>query len=118
MILSTKNDFADFKADYTVFSTVLETDQYSNEHRVKSAAKSTIHTMWHPLTSGHQLTSGADIAEYGESISSMLYCILYDLHKNDIDYFDVITINDEDYEVVKIKTFNTHTRIDVQKRGV
>ena len=112
MILSTQNDFADFKADYTVFSTVLETDQYANEHRVKSAEKSTIHTMWHPLT------SEVDIAEYGESISSMLYCILYNLHKNDIDYFDVITINGEDYEVVKIKQFNTHTRVDVQKRGV
>lgn len=104
----TRNDFLEFKREYSVFSTVLETDSYLNEHRVKSAEKTKINTMFHPLT------SSADIEEYGERVHSMLYCILYDV--TDIDYYDIITVDNIDYEIVSIKKYNTHTRIDIEKR--
>ena len=106
----TRGDFLEFKRVYSVFSTVLETDSYLNEHRTKSTEKLKIFTMFHPLT------SDVDIAEYGEDVKNMLYCILYDIQPGALDYYDVITINDEDYEITSMKFFNTHARIDVKKK--
>jgi hypothetical protein len=64
--------------------------------------------MWHPLT------DEASIAEYGVNINKMYYCILY----NDpgIDYNDVIIIRGAEYEVVGIKYYNTHTRVEISRK--
>lgn len=109
MILNTQNDFTDFKRNYDVFGTHTETDKYRNESIVRdSEPKATLYTMWHPLN------DAAAIAEYGQDISRMYYCIIY--NAEGLKHNDVIIIRDEEYEIVSIKQYNTHARIDVKKK--
>lgn len=107
-----KSDFFEqYKKDYKVYGTHTETDKYSNVRTVKDVeAKTTIHTMWHPLR------DEADIAEYGENINKMYYCILFNI--TNIAHGDIVEIDGEEYEVTSIKKYNTHTRIDVTKKKV
>lgn len=110
MIL-TQNEFKDLKAEYAVYGTHTVTDRYNNERAEKDAEpKGSIYTMWHPLT------DAASIAEYGKDISKMFYAIVYD--DPDIDYGDIISVRGKEYEVVGIKYFNTHTRIEIRAKKV
>lgn len=108
MIL-TQNEFQDFKQDYAVYGTHTEQDKYKNEYIVKDdSAKGTIHTMWHPMS------DAASIAEYGKDISKMMFAIVYE--DIAIDYNDIITLFGDEYEVVGIKRYNTHKRIEVRRK--
>lgn len=110
MIL-THNEFEEFKSDYKIYGTHTEKDKYLNEKTVvDEEPKGTLHVMWHPLT------DAAAIAEYGRNISKMFYCITYD--DLGVEYNDVVTIHGSEYEVVGIKYYNTHTRIDVSRKKV
>lgn len=105
----TRNEFTNFKQDYDIYGTHTEDDKYSNEHTVKDdTPKATINVMWNPLN------DAAAIAEYGKDIKKMFYCILYD--DPGLAYNDVVTIRGEDYEVVGLKYYNTHTRVEVSKK--
>lgn len=107
----TQKAFTEYKADYDVYGTHLVTDRYNSEQAVKDTEpKGTVHTMWHPLT------DAASIAEYGVDVNKMFYAILYD--DPGIEYGDLITLHGHDYEVVGIKYFNTHTRVDVRRKKV
>lgn len=108
MIQKFNQSFEDMKQDYAVYAYVTVVDKYGNVTSSQTAQKETIHCMWQVLT------NEADIVEYGLDVKSMYYCIIYE-DKN-IDFGDIVTINDELYEVVSIKRFNTHTRIDVKKK--
>lgn len=107
-----KSDFFEqYKRDYKIYGTHTETDKYSNVRTVKNTeAKTTIRTMWNPLR------DEADIAEYGENINKMYYCILFNI--TNITHGDIVEIDGEEYEVTSIKKYNTHTRIDVTKKKV
>lgn len=110
-MMITQNEFEEFKSDYAVYGVHTEKDKYLNERTVKDEEpRGTIHTMWHPMT------DTASITEYGQNISKMFYCIIYE--DPGIDYGDIVTIRDAEYEVVGIKYFNSHTRIDVSKKKV
>lgn len=103
--------FEEYKSDYKVYGTHTETDKYNNVRTVRDTEeKAVIHTMWHPLR------DEADIAEYGENINKMYYCILFDIVG--IKHGDVIEIDGEEYEVTSVKKYNTHTRLDVTKKKV
>lgn len=103
--------FEQYKKDYRVYGTHTETDKYNNVRTVRDEAeKAVIHTMWHPLR------DEADIAEYGQNINKMYYCILFD--SNNIKHDDVVIIDSEEYEVTSIKKYNTHIRLDVTKKKV
>ena len=103
--------FNQYKKDYKVYGTHTETDKYNNVRTVRDdAEKAVIYTMWHPLR------DEADIAEYGQNINKMYYCILFD--SNNIKHDDVVEIDGEEYEVTSIKKYNTHTRLDVTKKKV
>jgi hypothetical protein len=105
----TRDDFEEFKKDYKIYGTHTKSDKYLNESIVRDEEpKCVIHTMWHPLTD----TSA--IAEYGKNISKMFYCVMYE--DCDVDYNDVVEIRGHEYEVVGIKYYNTHTRIDVSRK--
>lgn len=107
----TRNEFEEFKRDYEIYGTKTEEDKYRNERTVvDSEPKGVLHTMWHPMT------DAASIAEYGKAISKMFYCIIYE--DPGVEYNDVVTIHGAKYEVVGIKYYNTHTRIDVSKKKV
>lgn len=109
MINMTHDAFIKFKHAYDVYGTHKVLDIYKNESIVKDdSPKCQIFTMWHPLR------DEADIAEYGQDISKMFYCIIYDLQN--VDYNDVVTLYGDDYEVVSIKRYNTHIRLDVKKK--
>ena len=103
------NFFNQYKKDYKVYGTHTETDKYNNVRTVRDEAeKAVIHTMWHPLR------DEADIAEYGQDINKMYYCIIY--NAEGLKHNDVVIIRDEEYEIVSIKQYNTHARIDVKKK--
>lgn len=105
----TQDHFEEFKNDYDIYGTEIVTDEYGNERSVKSdTVKGTIHVMWQPVT------DFASVAEYGKDVARMFYCILYD--EINIAYDDVVTIYGDDYEVVGIKRFNTHYRVEVRKK--
>lgn len=109
MMNLTVNAFDEFKRDYDVYGTHLHKDKYLNESIIRDESpKRKIRTMWHPLR------DEADIAEYGQDISKMFYCIIY--NADGIEHNDVVTIYCEEYEVVSIKHYNTHTRLDVRKK--
>lgn len=109
MIELTQNEFEEFKKDYAVYGTHTKSDKYLNEQTVMDdLPKGIIHTMWHPVTDAFT------VAEYGRSVSTMLYCIIYE--DPGVDYGDVIEIRGKQYEVVGVKYFNTHTRLEVQKK--
>lgn len=111
MMNLTQNEFEEFKDDYAVYGTHTEKDKYLNERTVTdSEPRGTIHTMWHPLT------DAASVAEYGKDISKMFYGVIYD--DPGIDYDDIITIRNADYEVIGIKYYNTHTRVEVRRKKV
>lgn len=107
----TQNQFLRFKQDYAVYGTHEVVDQYKNKSREKNTSpRGTIHCMWQPAT------DHVSLAEYGRSISSVYFAIIYDDLK--IEHGDVVTLFDKDYEVVAIKNYNTYRRIDVkQKQG-
>ena len=103
--------FEQYKSDYKVYGTHTEADKYSNVRTVRDTEeKAVIHTMWHPLR------DEADIAEYGENINKMYYCILFNI--TNIAHGDVVVIDNEEYEVTSIKKYNTHARLDVTKKKV
>lgn len=103
------NFFEQYKKDYKVYGTHTETDKYNNVRTVRDEAeKAVIHTMWHPLR------DEADIAEYGQDINEMYYCIIY--NAEGLKHNDVVIIRDEEYEIISIKQYNTHDRIDVKKK--
>ena len=105
----TQNQFQEFKSIFRIYGTHTELDKYKNERTVKdSSPKGEIYTMWHPMT------DAASIAEYGKDISKMFYAIVYE--DVAIDYNDVITLYDDEYEVVGIKRYNTHMRIEVRRK--
>lgn len=109
--ISTRGDFEEFKKDYDVYGTHTYKDKYLNESTIRDEQpKLKIHTMWHPLR------DEADVAEYGQDINKMFYCIIYDA--KDIKHNDVVVLYDEEYEIVSIKRYNTHTRLDVKKKKV
>ena len=100
--------FNQYKKDYKVYGTHTETDKYNNVRTVRDEAeKAVIYTMWHPLR------DDADIAEYGQDINKMYYCIIYN-NAEGLKHNDVVIIRDEEYEIVSIKQYNTHARIDVK----
>lgn len=108
-MMLTQSAFKQFKKNYDVYGTHTEIDKYRNETTVRDDnIKCTICTMWHPLR------DESDIAEYGQDISRMFYAILY--NAENIAYNDIINIYNDDYEVVSIKRYNTHTRIDVRRK--
>lgn len=109
-MMSLSSDFFEqYKKDYKVYGTHTETDKYNNVRTVRDEVeKAVIHTMWHPLR------DEADIAEYGQNINKMYYCIIY--NAEGIKHNDVVIIRDEEYEIVSIKQYNTHDRIDVKKK--
>lgn len=109
MMNLTANAFDEFKRDYPIFGTHTYKDKFLNESIVRDdVPKRIIRTMWHPLR------DEADIAEYGQDISQMFYCIVYDA--DGIEHNDVVVIYDKEYEVVSIKRYNTHIRLDVRKK--
>lgn len=108
-MLLTQDQFEEFKKDYAVYGTHTELDPYRNEKTIKNdSPRGTVHTMWHPMT------GTVAFAEYGRDISSMLYSIVYD--NPGIEYNDIIEIYGDEYEVVGIKIYNTHVRIDVKRK--
>ncbi len=105
----TRDRFEEFKADYVFYGTHTALDRYNNESRQKDTEpKCTVHTMWHPLT------DAVSIAEYGADISKVLFAIIYD--QNGITYGDYVTVNGDEYEVVAVKQFNSHYRVDIKKK--
>lgn len=109
MMELTQNEFEEFKKDYSIYGTHSVKDKYLNEQTVRDdTPRGTIHTMWHPITDAFT------VAEYGRNVSTMLYCIIYD--DPGIDYGDIVEVHGKEHEVVGIKYFNTHTRIDVQRK--
>lgn len=107
----TQNQFQNMKADYPVYGTHTAKDRYNEEYLEKDTdPKCIMHVMWHPMT------DAVSAQEYGRDISSMYYCILYD-DNTGIDYNDVVVLFDDEYEVVGIKHFNTHDRIDIKKKA-
>lgn len=110
-MMLTQSAFAEFKSDFAVYGTHGVTDRYGNQRPVKDAnPRGTIHTMWHPLT------DAASIAEYGKDISTMYYAIVYD--NPGIQHGDIITLRGDEYEVVSVKRFNTHDRVDIRRKKV
>jgi hypothetical protein len=108
----TQNKFKDLKRDYDVYGTHEESDKYNEKRLVRNIdPKCTINTMFQPLT------DNVAIAEYGSDISSMYFCISYDPNAG-IDYYDVVILFGDEYEVVGIKHFLTHDRIEVKKKVV
>lgn len=108
----TQNAFLQYKSDYEIYGTHTETDSRKVERTVRDAEpRCTVHTMWHPVA------DAVSAAEYGPDITSMYYAIIYEPVA--IEYSDVVTLFDDDeYEVVGIKRYNTHTRIDVKRKKV
>lgn len=107
----TKDFFEELKADYDVYGTHTEMDKYRNESSVKDEKpRGIIHTMWHPLT------DVASVAEYGKDVAAMLYAIVYD--DPGIQHGDVVTVRGTEHEVVGLKYFNTHLRVDVKRKKV
>ena len=110
MIL-TQDRFSEFKKNYEIYGTHTEKDDRMVERTVKDTEpRCTVHTMWHPMT------DAVSAAEYGADISSMYYAIIYEPAQ--IEYNDVVTLFGEDCEVVGIKRYNTHIRIDVKRKKV
>lgn len=106
----TQDKFKEFKADYQFYGTHLEKDKYRNEQSVKNdTPRCTVNTMWHPMT------DAVSVAEYGRDIASMYFAIVYD--NPGIQHNDVVTLFGDDYEVVGVKHFNTHDRVDVKKKA-
>lgn len=106
----TQNQFSEFKQDYAVYGTHKEDDRYKHEYLVvNDTPKGTINTMWHPMT------GMLSVQEYGRDVSSMYYAIVYETNIT-IDYNDVVYLFGDPYEVVGIKHFNTHDRVDVKKK--
>jgi hypothetical protein len=111
MMTLTQRAFTEFKQDYSVYGTHPVLDRYKNEQSVKDTEpRGVINTMWHPLV------DASDIAEYGSDISRMFFGIIYE--DPGIKHGDILTINNDEYEIVGIKYFNTHTRIDVRRKKV
>lgn len=107
----TRDKFEEFKADFPVYGTHNVTDKYLNERAVRDdEPKAIIHTMWHPATDNFA------IAEYGKNVNKILYCILFD--DPGIAYNDIILLRDTEFEVVGIKKYNTHTRVEVKMKKV
>ena len=105
----TRDRFEEFKQDYDIYGTHAALDRYNNETRQKDTApKCTVHTMWNPLT------DAVSIAEYGEDISRVYSAMIYD--NDTITYGDLVTIDDEEYEVVAVKKYHTHNRVDIMKK--
>lgn len=109
MISLTENDFTEYKKLYDVYGTHVAEDKYHNESIVRDEQpKLQIRTMWHPLR------DDADVAEYGQDINKMFYCILY--HADNIKHNDIVILYGDEYEIVSIKRYNTHTRIDIKRK--
>lgn len=105
----TQKHFEEFKNDYSVYGTHIETDKYNNERNVvDTEPKATIHVMWQPVT------DYASVVEYGRDVARMFYCILYE--EVNMDYDDIVIIRGDEYEVVGMKLFNTYTRVEVRKK--
>ena len=105
----TRDAFGEFKQTYAVYGTHIEKDAYRNEYTVQDTApRGTIRTMFQPLTD--QLA----FQEYGADISNMRFAIVYE--DTEIKHNDVITIDDDEYEVVGIKKFNNYRRIEVRRK--
>lgn len=108
----TKDQFTRFKQDYEVYGTHEVVDQYRNKTREKDTTpRGTINCMWQPAT------DNVSLAEYGRSVSSIYFAIIYD--DLPIEHGDVITVRGKECEVISIKEFNTYRRVDVKrKQGV
>lgn len=108
----TQNQFTRFKQDYEIYGTHEVMDQYRNKTREKDAQpRGTINVMWQPAT------DNVSLAEYGRSVSSIYFAIVYD--DLEINHGDVVELFGKDYEVIAIKIYNTYRRIDVKlKQGV
>lgn len=109
MTVDTRDDFREYKREYEIYGTHTIEDKYNNEQAViDDHPRCTVYTMWNPLI------DALSIAEYGQDISNMYYAIIYD--DPGIQHGDVVTIRDEQYEVVGIKHYHTHTRIEIKKK--
>ena len=108
----TKDQFTRFKRDYPIYGTHVVMDEYRSKTREKDEnPRGTINCMWQPAT------DNVSLAEYGRSVSSVYFAIVYD--DLAIEYGDVVTLFDRDYEVIAIKNYNTYRRVDVKlKQGV
>ena len=110
-MMDTRNDFSEYKRNFDIYGTHTVKDKYLNEQSViDDAPRCTVYTMWNPRI------DALSVAEYGQDISNMYYAIVYD--DPGIKHGDVVVLNDEQYEVVGIKRYHTHTRIEVKKKKV
>lgn len=108
-MMDTRDDFSEYKRNYDIYGTHAVTDRYDNERAVvDDTPRCTVYTMFDPLI------DALSVAEYGQDISNMYYAVIYD--DPGIKHGDVVTIRDEQYEVVGIKYYHTHTRIEVKKK--
>lgn len=106
----TRDRFKEFKQDYPIYGTHAELDEYRNEQTViDHDPRFNVNTMWHPMT------DEASIAAYGMRARSMLYAVVYD--DPGIAYGDRVFIRGTEHIVEGLKYYNTHTRVEVSRKG-
>ena len=102
----TQDVFEEHKKDYTIYKKAPVLDQYHNETNA-FAPGGTIHCMWTPII------DDASIAEYGETVNSMMQAVLYD--NTAIDPHDQVVIDGDTYEFVSIKKYPSYRLAQVKK---
>ena len=103
----TKEKLTEYKSDYPVYHPTTVTDEYGHEHlSYPTTPTDTINVMWSPVT------DEAAIAIYGEHVTSMKQCVLYD---DTVEHFDRVEIGSDMYEVVSVMPYNTHLLVRVKK---
>lgn len=102
----TQDKFTEYKKDYKVYKYTATTDQYGGRQRSYEDRGDTINVMWTPIT------DEASVAQYGDRISQMLQCVIYE---GDVEAFDRIKIDDDMYQVESVMPYNTHLLVRVAK---
>lgn len=106
----TENYFSEYKKDFIVYGPRTVTDAYGNEKNVYDVNNGTIHTMFSPVSDKES------IELYGQSVEHIRQAVVYE--NTPIDSMDQVIIDNERYEVISIKQFQTHREIKVRKVGI
>ena len=106
----TENSFNEYKSDFIIYGPRTITDDYGNEKNVYDVNNGTIHTMF------SSVSDNESIALYGKNIEHIKQAVVYE--NTPIDSMDQVIIDNERYEVISIKQFQTHREIKVRKVGI